>query len=221
MYMKKIALLFALASIISVNTTAQTEEELAAQAQELLQKMSDVNKKYTSIEASFTLTIDNKQQNKKSNHKGTLTIKGNKYVYELMGTTTYFDGQYTYAYVKDANEVTIEEPDESSDFVVSPMSLFSAYEEGYKMRYIETTKVDGSECGVVDLYPKDLNCNYSRIRLTIDKSSNAIKLLMKQGKDGVTLNVKVDTFKTNRNIPDTNFVFDTKANPKVEVVDMR
>lgn len=219
--MKIIALIMTLVLSFAIVSVAQTDEELSAQAQALLQKMSAKNKSYSTIDANFTLTIDNKKENKKNDYKGTLTVKKDKYVYNLMGTTTYYDGKYTYTYVKEANEVTIEEPDEASEMAVSPMTLLSAYENGYKMRYIETTKIEGAECGVVDLYPIDLNCNYSRIRLTIEKSSNIIKMLQKQGKDGVVLNVKVDSFKTNRDIPDTDFVFDTKGNPNVEVVDMR
>lgn len=200
---------------------AQTDEERTEMAKSLLDRMSKKNKSYSSIDAKFTLNVDNKQSQKKLDYKGTLTVKGDRYVCDLMGTKTFFDGTYTYSYVKEAKEVTIQEPDTTEEVAVSPTKLFSAYETGYKMRYIEDQKIGNADCGVVDLYPTDRNSNFSRIRLTIDKASLQIKNIVKQCKDGVDYNISVESFKTNRNISDDEFVFKTKDYPNVEVIDMR
>lgn len=217
--MKTIMIIVAL--LVSLVVNAQTDEERVTMAREMLDKMAAKNKSYQTIRAKFTLTVDNKQADKQTDFEGSMDVKGDKYVLDLMNQVTYFDGKDIYVWQKEVNEVNISTSDETEETMMSPMKLFGAYEEGYKMVYIGDVTIEGVACNEVDLYPEDRTSNISRIRLTLNKKTNMIKCLMQQGKDGTSYYVKIDSFQSNVPMTDTHFVFDAKANPKVEIIDLR
>lgn len=217
--MKTIMIIAAL--LVSLVVNAQTDEERVTMAREMLDKMATKNKSYQTIRAKFTLTVDNKQADKQTDFEGSMDVKGDKYVLDLMNQVTYFDGKDIYVWQKEVNEVNISTSDETEETMMSPMKLFGAYEEGYKMVYIGDVTIEGVACNEVDLYPEDRTSNISRIRLTLNKKTNMIKCLMQQGKDGTSYYVKIDSIQSNVPMTDTHFVFDAKANPKVEIIDLR
>lgn len=217
--MKTIMIIAAL--LVSLVVNAQTDEERVTMAREMLDKMAAKNKSYQTIRAKFTLTVDNKQADKQTDFEGSMDVKGDKYVLDLMNQVTYFDGKDIYVWQKEVNEVNISTSDETEETMMSPMKLFGAYEEGYKMVYIGDVTIEGVACNEVDLYPEDRTSNISRIRLTLNKKTNMIKCLMQQGKDGTSYYVKIDSIQSNVPMTDTHFVFDAKANPKVEIIDLR
>lgn len=219
--MKARILILSMSLLVSAVVMAQTDEERSAKARELLDKMSEKSKSYTTIRAAFLLTVDNRQADKKTDFEGSMDVKGDKYVLDLMNQVTYYDGTDVYVWQKEFNEVNISVSDPESESVVSPMKLFGEYEEGYKMRFAREVKVDGVVCNEVELFPIDRSGNISRIRLTIEKDTHRIKGLMQQGKDGTSYHVKIKEFKGNVPMTDTHFVFDSKANPQVDVIDLR
>ena len=190
-------------------------------AKAYLDKMSSKNKSFSTIKTSFSVTVDNKQANQKTEWKGELTMKGNKYKLDFMNSITFFDGTTICTWLVDDKEANITDADENSDAAIGPMQLLGAYDKGYKMRYLEDVKIDAYNCVNIDLYPIDHKTNITRVRLTIDKDSYSIKRIMQQGKDGTSYYVNVDSFKTNLTIADSEFSFDAKAHPDVEIVDMR
>lgn len=219
MIIKRLVIITAL--FFTLTAVAQTDEERSSMARDMLDKMSTKSKSYQTIKAKFTLTVDNRQADKKTDFDGQMDVKGDKYVLDMMNQVTYFDGKDLYVWQKEVGEVNISESEEGEESMMSPMKLFGAYEEGYKMRYIGDVSIDGVLCNEVDLFPEDRTKNISRIRLTMDKKTNMIKCLMQQGKDGTSYYVKIKDFKTNEPMADTHFVFDAKANPKVEIIDLR
>ena len=219
MKMRYLAIVFLFFATLIVS--AQDDAESSAMAKEILDKMAENNKKYSTIDATFTLTIEDKKTKKQTEHKGSLTTKGNKYKLCIMNTETYFDGTDIYAWNKDAAEVTISEPDENDESAVTPAKILGSYEVGYKMRYVADAKVGGVDCYEIDLYPENLNNTISRIRIDVDMKTYNIKSLMQQGKDGTSYYVKIDSFVTDSEIADSVFKFDATNNPDVEVIDMR
>lgn len=217
--MKYLAIIFSL--FVSVAIYAQDDAESSTMAKEILDKMAANNKKYSTIDATFTLTIEDKKTKHQTEHKGSLTTKGDKYKLCIMNTETYFDGTDIYAWNKDVSEVTISEPDENDVSAVTPAKLLGSYEVGYKMRYVADAKVGGVDCYEIDLYPENLTNTISRIRIDVDMKTYNIKSLMQQGKDGTSYYVRIDSFTTNAEIADDVFKFDASKNPNVEVIDMR
>ncbi len=208
-------------TIGAINTMAQTDEERSEIAKTYMEKVAKSNKSYSTINTSFTLTIDNKQQNTQDTHKGTLLIKGNKYRLNLMDNITYFDGTTICTWLVNDNEANISDVDENSETIVGPLQITNSFDKKYKMRYLQDTKVNNANCVEIDLYPIDRKTNITRVRLTIDKTNYTIKRIIQQGKDGMSYYVDITKFVTNENIADKEFSFDKAAHPDVEVVDLR
>ncbi len=216
---KTLSTLLLLLTILAVQ--AQPTDDRASEARAVLDQMATKNNSYATIEAAFTLTIDNRQSNIKNVHEGTIKVKGQKYILDILGTRTYFDGRTIYSWVKDADEVNISEPSPDDDSALTPTKMFGSYETGYKLRYRGEVETSGTTCDEVELFPEERGGNIARIKIDIDKQSSNIKTLMQQGKDGISYTVEITKLITDKTIDDKEFVFDRAAHPDVEVIDMR
>ncbi|MRT94835.1 outer membrane lipoprotein carrier protein LolA [Ancylomarina sp. 16SWW S1-10-2] len=206
-----------LITILSLNVSAQENK-----AKTILDKVSAINKKHTSVKAEFAFNMDNAEEDVHESSNGNIILKGNKYRLYLMNVYTYFDGKTIYQHLVDAEEVNIKEPDEDDEEAgLNPTQIFSLYETGFKFNYIEEQKIASGTVHVIDLFPLDEERPFSKIRLNIDTKSLEIKSLVSIGKDGNNITIKIKKFEPNVKFKDSDFVFDQAANPDVEVVDMR
>ena len=80
--------------------------------------------------------------------------------------------------------------------------------------------MDGIIYNIIDLYPKDLNKGFSRIRLFIEKEKLELYSIRYFGKDGIHYLLLLTGYKTNE-LPDSWFQFDISKHPNVEVIDLR
>ncbi len=221
--MKIKALMAALAMMASAaNALAQSDEERVEMARSTLSRASEKNKAYTTISVAFSLTTDNQQTKQTTTESGTLVMKGESYVLEAFGTTSYFDGKTQAAWAHEVSEVTISEPDAtSSDSNFSPQKFFNFYETDYRMRYMGDTTKDGKACAEIELYPVARNTNIARVHLTLEKQSLNLKAIVQQSKDGMIYTIDITRFDVNKPFDDSYFTFDASAHPEVEVIDMR
>ena len=206
-----------LITLLSLNVSAQENK-----AKTILDKVSAINKKHTSVKADFTFNMDNAEEDVHESSDGNILLKGNKYRLYLMDVYTYFDGKTIYQHLVDAEEVNIKEPDEDDEEAgLNPTQIFNLYETGFKFSYVEEQKTANGTFHVIDLFPLDKEKPFSRIRLHIDTKSLEMKSLVSIGKDGNNITIKIKKFEPNVELKDSDFVFDQAANPDVEVVDMR
>jgi len=212
---KYISLLFI--TLLSLNVSAQENK-----AKTILDKVSAINKEYSSVKAEFTFNMDNAEEDVHESSDGNIILKDNKYRLYLMDVYTYFDGKTIYQHLVDAEEVNIKEPDEDDEEAgLNPTQIFTLYETGFKFSYVEEQKTPAGTFHVIDLFPLDEERPFSRIRLHIDTKSLEMKSLVSIGKDGNNITIKIKKFEPNVELKDSDFVFDQAANPDVEVVDMR
>ena len=207
---------FLLLGLICVNTYAQD-----AKAKLILDKVSAINKAHKSIKAEFTFSMDNKEENIHEMSKGSILIKQNKYKLQIMGVDTYFDGKTMYSHIIDAEEVSIKEPDEDEDESLNPAKIFSIYETGFTYKYVKEETEGNTKFHLIDLFPTDSNRGFTHIRLKINQVTNQIKALESIGKDGNNISIVLKKITPNVALSDKDFVFDTAANPNVEVNDLR
>lgn len=214
--MKKI-LIYTLVLTFSVSSLFAQDQK----AKGILDKLSVKTKTYKTIKAEFVFKIDNSQEDISESYKGTVWVKGDKYKVDLMGAVNYFDGKDKYTYLKDANEVNITEPDEDDDESLNPSTIFTMYNSGFKYKFINE-KFEGTRALYeIDLYPIDLEKEYSRIKLKVDKTKNEIYSIKQYGKDGNYYTIKILKFIPNVNMTDAMFTFDKSKHIGVEVNDMR
>ncbi len=213
----KYILSIALLSFISISSFAQNAEK----AKEILDKVSEKTKSYTSISADFTFSMENLQEEISEINKGTILIKDNKYKVSLMGVDTYYDGNAIYTHLIEAEEVNITEPDPDDEETLNPATIFTIYEQGFKYKYVGEGTENGKDLYEIDLYPENRDKPYSRIKLRILKDDMTLYTLRQIGKDGNNYTVVVKSMKTNITLDDNMFVFNTESHPEVDVIDMR
>ena len=127
-----------------------------------------------------------------------------------------------WTYVQGDNEVTITEPDSQDDnFLNNPARIFTLYDRDFKYQYRGETTVEDTVMHEIDLFPKNLNQPYSRIKVFIAKNTEQLAIISSIGKDGVDYSVFLTNVVTNTDFDDSVFTFDVSKHKKITVVDMR
>ncbi len=209
------------AIILFLSTFAFAQDDTKAKA--ILDELSKKTKTYTSIKTSFNYVMEGKDAKKSEKQEGTLSLKNNKYKLEIAGQEVYCDGKSISTFLKDANELQINEmPDPNSEDAISPTNIFTIYEKGFKYKF-ESEKVEnGKTIQLINLYPiNSKSKNYHTVKLFIDKANKQIASIKVLGKDGNNYTYLVKTFVSNSEMGDALFVFDKQKHPKVEINDLR
>jgi outer membrane lipoprotein-sorting protein len=215
--MKTVLFLF-LSVLFVFGIRAQQDPE----AKKILDKAAEKTRSLKTIQADFKLTIDDRKEGLKNESDGKITIKGDKYVMESLGTKIFFDGKTMWTYVKDIEEVTITEPDmDDEDFLSNPAKILTWYDRDFKYRYVQETTINGIRMHEIDLFPKDLNQPYSRIKLFVGVNDLFLYSLKSVGKEGVDYGVTINNYVVDKDINDSQFAFDKNKYKKAEIVDMR
>jgi outer membrane lipoprotein-sorting protein len=155
-------------------------------AKKILDRVAEKNKQYTSIQADFELTIENRRENQVSTSSGIINIKGEKYYLESLGSKVFFDGKTLWSYMEDINEVTITEPDqESDDIIENPIKIFDFYNRDFKYHLVGEAKLDEGWMYEIDLFPNNLEQPYSRFKIYIKRNTEELFMLKAVGKDGI------------------------------------
>jgi outer membrane lipoprotein-sorting protein len=204
--------------LLSVPLSAQQDPE----AKIILDRMAEEIKQYQSIQSDFSLIIFDHKENKKNASHGSILIKGDKYKVTSGGTTVYFNGTTMWTYAEDDNEVTITEPgNQDDDFLSNPAKVFSFYNRDFKYLYRGETTVDSVLMHEIDLFPRNLDQPYARIKVFIVKKTGQLAIISAVGKDGVDYSVFLNHMVTNKVFPDADFTFEPAKHKKITVVDMR
>ncbi len=193
-----------------------------AKAKGILDEVSKKTKAYTSIKADFTITNQPADKNKKADtQNGSLLLKGDKYKLQIKGQEVISDNKKIWTYLKDANEVQINDVDPKADDALNPSKIFTLYEKGYKYKYSKEDVLDTKPVHVIDLFPANPDkAKFHTAKLFVDKTDKRIVSVKMMMKDGSTVTYAIKTFDVNQPVVDTFFTFDKKAHPGVEEIDL-
>ena len=192
------------------------------EAKNILDKLSEETKSHKTIRTDFKVSFKNLKDNIQNSSEGSIIIKGDKYMLDFMSTKAFFDGKTLWSYLPEVNEVNITEPDtEDDDIFNNPKRLFTIYEEDFKYQLVGKVDENKTSYALIDLYPIDVNEDYSRIRIQINLNDYFLSSATVFGKDGSHYTIDIHNYKTNQKIDDSYFTFNKNDYPKVEVVDMR
>lgn len=202
--MKKILLLTIIATL---NITAYSQS--SAEAKKLLDDVATKVESYNNIEIEFNHRLDNVSANVHQETRGNVTLQGDLYHLNYMGTEQIFDGKKVYLIIHEDEEVIIQSPTKGDD-TLTPSKMFSFYKTGYtyKMGALETVK--GIKIQYVTLTPIDSNSEIASIKVGIDVKSNHIYTIIETGKNKTITTLEVKSFKTNQPISPKLFKFDVE-----------
>ncbi|MCQ2230440.1 MAG: outer membrane lipoprotein carrier protein LolA [Paludibacteraceae bacterium] len=217
--MKK--LFFILLSVfVPMIAFSQYSESVDPKAKSLLDKAVAVMENKKGMEVQFKIDVLNTRSNKSESFNGDVLLKGEKFKLSLQGVNTYFDGKVQSVHMVKEKEVTISAPEKEDLKDVNPLLLMKSYKTDFKMRYMGASTYEGKLCEEVELYPNDLNSDYSIIHLMFEKKSMMLQSITLRGKGGIHTHFEV-VKATPKDLNDAEFTFDTKKFPDVEVVDLR
>src|ERR1041385_2926629 len=222
------------ALFLSVMTFAQpADPNYDPKAKAILEEVSKTTKAYSSITATFSITV--KQANVTSDVKNeTVIMKGGMYkivienkVKDVIKKEEYYnDGTTTWVYSEKDKEVTIDnapDPAKKKSETITPNDIFTLYEKGFKYTFVKEETQNGKVVQIINLFPeKPDKKNYHTVKVTIDKTKKQIINVVFMNKDGSTTTYNVKTFTPNAVVSDATFKYDKKAHPTdVQEIDMR
>lgn len=215
-----LSLVFATAQPGANQYTKAGDSDPAAKA--ILEKVKTKYEAYKSVEAAFSLLIELPNAEKEE-QAGKLIQQGKQYRLELATQHLICDGKSIWLYLKENKEVQINnfEEDEDSGFL-SPMDMLRIYE---REDFVYVLSNEYAEAGKIiqdiEFKPLDPNSEYSKMRLSVDKTSSQIKRIKAFAKDGSRYTLTVNTFKSNLAYPAATFVWNKTECPDCYVEDLR
>lgn len=198
--MKKLSILLSLFFFCSIS--------FAQQANKLLNEVSGKVKSYENIAIEFKYIIHSSTENLNREARGNMTLQGDKYILNMMGTTRIFDGKNIITIVPEDEEVTISAFNPKEDEAVTPSSMLSFYEKGYRAEMDIVQNVKGRKIQYVKLKPTRAGSEIKEILLGIDTQTKHIYKMIQTDSNGSQSTVTITSFKTNQPLSKTLFSFD-------------
>lgn len=189
-------------------------------AKKILDQASAKIKSYKSVQAIFTLQIQDGQGANQGTKKGTLFMKGNKYVVQITGQEIYCDGKTIWTFDKSANEVTITKVDPSSN-TLSPQKLFTNfYDKDFLYKLNGEQKIGSKTVVEIEMTPVDKTQNFHKVYLYVDKKSHLVSSGKMLDKNNNRYIYTINSLNGNANLTDASFVFEKSKHPGVEEVNL-
>ena len=167
---------------------------------------------------SFSVTVVNLDADKKETfrHKVDILYNAPRYRVKTSDLEIYCNGKAVWQLNKPNKEVVITPMTDSDDDITNPARLLSNYSKSFRAKFIREES-DGT--AIVDLQPMKAR-SYHKIRLFINSKTGLLKKMEQHNFDSSRGVYTLSNFK-NTKATDADFTFNNKANPGVEVVDMR
>lgn len=194
-------LIIALLSLINVKA------QNADKAKALLNEVSSKVKAYDNMVIDFKYTLENTAENVNQETRGDVSIKGDKYLLNLMGTTQLFDGKKIYTIIPEDQEINISTYVEDDANNITPSKMFSFYEEGYTYKMDIVQDVKGRKIQYVKLTPIDSKAEVKNILLGIDNQTKHIYNLIQTQNNGTKITITVTSLKNNQPLAKNLFTF--------------
>lgn len=179
----------------------------SAKAKSLLDEVYSKVKGYDNIFVDFKYSLHNDEANTNTETKGDVTMQGDKYLFNYMGSKQLYDGKKVYTVVPENEEVTVEEKLDVTNSI-TPSKMLTFYREGHNYDWDILQNIQGRKIQFVKLTPTDTNSEIKSILLGIDVETKHIYKLIETGKNGTKATITVNSFKTDQPLSKTLFTFD-------------
>lgn len=202
--MKKLTFL-----VLLVLTAGLSQAQDATKAKALLDEVYTKVKSYDNIHVDFKFALDNVEAGIKQETRGDVTLSGEKYLFNYLGSQQLFDGSKVYTIVPENEEVTIEDQSIEED-AITPSKMLTFYKEGHNYAWDILQNIQGRKIQYVKLTPIDSNSEIKSRLLGIDVNTKHIYKLIETGNNGTKTTITVNSFKTDQPVSETLFTFDDK-----------
>ncbi|MGB5363410.1 MAG: outer membrane lipoprotein carrier protein LolA [Aureibaculum sp.] len=191
---------------IFMSSLGLAQEE--AKAKQLLDEVSKKMNTYENIYVEFKYKLDNNEEDIHQETRGNVTMKGDLYNVNFLGTNQIFDGKKVYTIIEEDEEVNISNGDADDEDTVTPSKFFSFYKNGYTYGWDVLQNLNGRKIQFIKLVPIDSNSEIQHILLGVDVKTNHIYTLIETGNNSTVTTLTISKFKTNQPLSKSLFKFD-------------
>ncbi|HZL76878.1 MAG TPA: outer membrane lipoprotein carrier protein LolA [Bacteroidales bacterium] len=185
--MKKVVLFVFMSILLTFNALSQNDPKAIT----LLDKFSSIASTAPSVSMKFMLITVDQMKNTNDSLTGSVILCKDNYKLELPDNIIWFNGETSWSYLPDEQEVTITKPNKKDNsFQSQPSLIFSMYKKGYKCRLVE----EKQDSYTIDLYPVDIKNDIIRVRLVIEKPSMVLKSFEYKRRDGIIITLLVNDY---------------------------
>ena len=182
-------------------------------ARDILRRAADTFLREGGVYVSFSL------RSSEGLSSGTLRLKGEKFVLEAGGMTTWFDGHTQWTYLPSSDEVNISEPTDEELQTLNPYAWLYLYDREYDL---QSLPAETSGQYKIEMSARSVGEQVARLVLWLDKSGlHPVKFSLTLAGNVEPTLITVRDYRTRQPYTDAMFVFDPGEYPTAEVIDLR
>ena len=205
--MKKILFIFFL--LIITRVYSQSSED----AKKILDDVSTKISSFKNISFDFTYSLNNKEEQIKYETIGDVTVSGEKYKLNYLGSIQLFDGEKIYTIIPENEEITINAKDNENEITINPSKLLTFYKSGYNYSLdIKQIHLD-KFIQFIKLIPVDKNSDLNYLLLGIDINTKNIFRLIEIGKNETVTTLTINNQRTNLKLEKSFFTINLEDYP--------
>lgn len=202
-------------ALCSLAANAQTD----SQAKSTLDKISAFLQKSV-ITTDFYIIYENAQTNESEKKIGKLKLKGNRFFLSMESLDLFFDGKTQWTFMKDLNEVSISEPTKEEMLQLNPMLMINEFGKTHNVQFDADSEKDKQNF-LFNLFPKEKTFDHFKVAIVVQKDTKQVKKISIRYKNGTSTTFVSSNFNSAAKLIDSDFVFDDKKYPNVEINDLR
>lgn len=170
----------------------------------------------------FTYSVENRADTtkKRITRSGTLRYhpRKNRFAVDLGDIAILSDGKTVWQFLKKEKEVNISNYDPHEGFSLE--RVFKIYDQDMKVRLDKTETYKGRTLHKISLFPISDTTDYFRVEVWIEGKTELPERMRISNRDGTVVDYELKSYST-QPLSDSTFVFDVKAHPGVQVIDLR
>lgn len=205
---------FSFSISLQAQITHTAAGDVDKKADEILQRAAA--KMSASVTFDVKAIVTNAEKKETANAKAKVLYNKGCYRITMDDQILYCDGTATYHWNRSAKEVVLSPMDLSGVDLMNPGLILANYAKNFRPKYIRTEQ-DGT--AIVDLQPRNA-ASYHKVRLFIVEKTGLLKKMEVHCYDSSREEFTISNFTSARS-SDSDFRFDAKAHPDVEIIDMR
>jgi outer membrane lipoprotein-sorting protein len=147
---------------------------------------------------------------------GYIKLQRQKFVINMGGSITWFDGKTMWTYVKANEEVNVSNPSADAVAKMNPYAFLSFYKKGYTAKMGKSSAKENE----VVLTGKQ-GSPFKKVVVRINKSTKYPSVITMTSSKGAVTTIRCNSFLKNQKYTTATFQFNKKNYPNVEVVDLR
>ncbi len=203
-------------TFLLASATASAQNDPAALS--VLDRFSSAALSAPSVTIDFDFVISDLTDDSETTDGGRIVLSNDRYRLGMDDYIVWFNGETSWNYLVNEEEVTITKPGEDDvSFLTRPSSIFSMYKNGFKTRLVDET----AQAWVIDLYPEEPDTDLIRVRLTILKNSLNPASIEYKNRSGITYTVKVKSYDLKKKYDPSFFSFVRSEYKNAEIIDLR